>query len=853
MDDIRQSLGQLFHRGIPCRFPLLLLLCATGLQNAGALDIIVANNADSGNGTLRQAIQFNESLGGGNRILFSNIVTGTITLTNGQGELLLTKDVTLAGPGANVLAVSGNNSTIRVFHLTNNANVTISGLTITGGRVNLGGGGIFQHSGTLSLSDCNLSANNGDRSSAGQGGGGIMALGTVRAIRCTISGNVADSGGGVFNSGAFTAVNCTILGNVGTHGGGGIFNAVNLSLTNCTIAGNHSNSDVGGGVYNAGSTVTIRNTIITGNTALFWPDCHGPFTSAGFNLIGATDGSTGWGALGDQFGTTNSYLNALLGPLQYNGGSMMTSVPQFGSPAIDQGNSSGSATDQRGLPRPHTNDYVGSFPFGGDRSDIGAVELSPILVTTTNDTGAGSLRQNILLAGSGESTISFASNVVGTITLTSGVLGISKNLSIIGPGARVLRLNANNNSQVFEVLGGNVSISGLTLANGRSVGTAGGFEQNGAQARGGGVFNQTTLALNDCILSNNAAIGGQGGPTASGFAGGGGNGLGGAIASIGALAMTNCYLVASSASGGTGGVATSGGSDGSGGQGYGGGIYSSGPLTLVRCALAMNVASGSAGGGGSGSGSGGGLYNDADVTMLTCTVASNSASGSSFDFGGGIYHNGTTLTIRGSTIAGNQAGFGGGLFLSATADCGDTILAYNAAGTGPDCSGTINSSDYNLIQSTSGATITGTTTHNIIGQNPLLGALADNGGLSSTMAPLAGSPVLDQGKNLGPPTDQRGAPRPFDFASIPNAAGGDGSDIGAFESGSPHLAIQKAGSAAVLSWPSYYGGFTVQSVTNFTLSNAWTAVAGLPVVSGNQYMFTNSPLSGKKFYRLKGN
>jgi hypothetical protein len=92
-----------------------------------------------------------------------------------------------------------------------------------------------------------------------------------------------------------------------------------------------------------------------------------------------------------------------------------------------------------------------------------AAEASSILVSTTNDTVIGSLRQNILLAGSVESAIAFAGNVVGTITLTNGALGISKNLSIVGPGAGVLTLNANTNSHVFEVLSGNVSISGLTL------------------------------------------------------------------------------------------------------------------------------------------------------------------------------------------------------------------------------------------------------------------------------------------------------------------------------------------------------------------------------------------------------
>jgi parallel beta-helix repeat protein len=820
-----------------------------GARTTGAMDIVVANNADSGNGTLRQAIQFNESLGGGNRILFSNIVTGTITLTNVLGQLVITKDVTIVGPGANVLTISGN-AYNRVFDLTN-AMVNISGLTISRGyAINGDAGGIYVRAGcNLSLSNCTISGNY-----AAYGGGiYILSAATAKLASCTVFGNGATGGAGLYCAGTLAMTNRTIAGNSAAEAqGGGLLGFGSSTIVNCTISGN-SAMYVGGGVY--GSAI-VRNTIIAGNKGSLGspaPDCSGVFTSQGFNLIGALDGSSGWGALGDQVGTTSSYLDPKLGPLQDNGGPSFTMAPQIGSPVVDQGNSSGTFTDQRGRPRPHTNDYVGSIPLGGDRSDIGAVELSPILVTTASDSGAGSLRQNILLAGSVESTITFASNVVGTITLTNGALGISKNVSIVGPGARVLTLDANANGHIFEVLSGNASISGLTLANGRYVGTPGGVEQNGAQARGGGIFNQATLALNDCILSNNVVIGGQGGPTASGFAGGGGNGFGGAIANIGTLAMTNCYLVASSATGGTGGAATGGGFAGSGGQAYGGGVYSSGPLTLVRCALAMSIASGGSGGGGIGSGSGGGIYNDADVTMLTCTVASNSASGGGNGFGGGIYHNGTTLTIRASTIAGNQADYGGGLFGSAAADCGDAILAYNAAGTGPDCSGTINSSDYNLIQNTSGATITGATTHNITGQNPLLSALADNGGLTPTLATLAGSPVRDQGKNLGPATDQRGAPRPFDFPSIPNAAGGDGSDMGAFEAGSPQLAIQKSGSAAVLSWPSYYGGFTVQSVTNVSLSNAWTAVAGTPVVSGNQYVFTNGPLTGNKFYRLEGN
>ena len=57
----------------------------------------------------------------------------------------------------------------------------------------------------------------------------------------------------------------------------------------------------------------------------------------------------------------------------------------------------------------------------------------------------------------------------------------------------------------------------------------------------------------------------------------------------------------------------------------------------------------------------------------------------------------------------------------------------------------------------------------------------------------------------------------------------------------------------MLSWPSWYGDFTLQSVTNLSLSNAWTAVGGPPVMNGNQYVLTNGPITGDKFYRLKGN
>src|SRR5438445_549524 len=97
---------------------LTMLVIALAATEAGASTFTVYNNGDSGPGSLRAAIDGNNAAGGGNTILFSNVVTGTITLTNGQ--LTISRNLTLIGPGANVLAVSGNH-TRRVFYVTNAA------------------------------------------------------------------------------------------------------------------------------------------------------------------------------------------------------------------------------------------------------------------------------------------------------------------------------------------------------------------------------------------------------------------------------------------------------------------------------------------------------------------------------------------------------------------------------------------------------------------------------------------------------------------------------------------------------------------------------------------------------------
>ena len=172
------------------------------------------------------------------------------------------------------------------------------------------------------------------------------------------------------------------------------------------------------------------------------------------------------------------------------------------------------------------------------------------------------------------------------------------------------------------------------------------------------------------------------------------------------------------------------------------------------------------------------------MTITNSTFSSNSAG----DGGGGAIMNKGTLTITNSTISGNSAGgigSGGGIRNNGTATVKNTIVANNIAGfLGPDCNGIFNSDGNNLIEDSSFCTgFTNGQNGDITGVDPVLDALADNGGPTLTHALLEGSPAVDavpvadcteiEGGALT--NDQRGIDRPQ----------GDACDIGAFEVVSP--------------------------------------------------------------------
>jgi hypothetical protein len=118
----------------------------------------------------------------------------------------------------------------------------------------------------------------------------------------------------------------------------------------------------------------------------------------------------------------------------------------------------------------------------------------------------------------------------------------------------------------------------------------------------------------------------------------------------------------------------------------------------------------------------------------------------------------------------------------------NTIVSGNSATTGADVSGSVSpdppsliTASFSLIGSVDSYSPLKQTGPNLIGQDPQLGPLAGNGGTTQTQKPAVTSPVIDQGAAFGLGSDQRGLGRPVEIPTIPNAAGGDGSDIGAVE------------------------------------------------------------------------
>ncbi|HEX2640959.1 MAG TPA: choice-of-anchor Q domain-containing protein, partial [Pyrinomonadaceae bacterium] len=400
------------------------------------------NGCAIGQCTLREAIADANFVPGSDSINFQAGLNGTVTLTG--GALFITSDITINGPGARILSVSGGGAS-RVF-VTTGSNVTarISGLTVTGGNAQpiligatlIGdGGGILNANGaTLNLSDVNISGN-----SATSLGGGIATrsiLGTTSVTfitRSLISGNSALAGGGgisniatagIVSSAVTSVTDSTVTLNNTVAEAGGISNVGGtVNLVNDTITHNASTL-TGGGIVNVAGVLglgvtNLRNTIVAFNNAVIVggnlslsDDALGVFNSLGNNLLGnnlnaeaSFQASVFVGVTpvpnvnGDIVGSVSVgtlVIDPKLGPLANNGGPTDTRAVLAGSPALNRGNncvqtdSCASDPNPFTLPEPLLTDQRGTgFPrIGSGTVEIGAYELQ-VVPTAANVSVAG--------------------------------------------------------------------------------------------------------------------------------------------------------------------------------------------------------------------------------------------------------------------------------------------------------------------------------------------------------------------------------------------------------------------------------------------------------------------------------
>lgn len=730
------------------------------------------------------------------------------------------------GHGGGIYSSLGDLELLEVTVARNRAGITANG------------GGIFHDGGNLTIDRSALHDNAAGNSvsnsapSGGDGGGLFSQNGNVVLRNSTVSGNHAGDG---FDS-LFTA-------SYGGDGGGVFVVDGSLAFMGSTVAHNSAGAGtfvpgsfgggsggfgLGGGVLVLRSDLTVTNSIVADNVSGAAPDIADiglDSLTVSYSLIGDSTGSTldvadGPGILLD--------LDPMLGFLSDNGGPTLTVPISLGSPAVDAGDPAAAHPefDQRGAPFARVQDGDGDNAL---RADMGAFERPPVAAPATlvvdrlldeddGDYSVGdlSLREAVELANflPGADTISFAPIIGGDVTVAlSGSLRVTDSLTLTGPGASVLTLDAERRARLFTIDDGDsmshsaVTISGLSLVDGLS------------DEGGGAVLNYENLTLRDVVVRDSEARSGGGGVYSEGpleiyrseVRNNSGRGGGGVYQRGAALRFTESTVSQNSSLRDLLFIVP-------GAPNHGGGIFAEDASTVIlRSTIDGNYATGN----------GGGLALTGAATSLQ--IESSTFSGNEADASGGGLHvaNGPASVLH-STIAMNRAdadaaggGMGGGVAVGNVAQLTieHTIVGPNFRGaTGDDlfvmAGGGVVNPRFNLISDAATAGGITSVNGNLVGAPSFLGPLADNGGLTRTHLPTEFSFAIDTGNaSFAPPPqyDQRGAP----FTRV----SGGRIDIGAVEVQPP------------ITLPSLPGDYNLDGVVDAADYSVWRDALGQSVAN----------------------
>ncbi len=650
------------------------------LETRALLSTIIVNSAGDGTTNLPGVVTLRQAIGeaaSGDTIRFAESLHGqTITLT--QGVLDVSKNLTIDGPDAGRLAVSGNNSS-EVLDVASGVSATVSGLTITGGSATTGGG-IF-NAGTLTLQGVNVTGNVASNNGfyGGGQGGGIYNTGTLNVDDSTIKDNKAIGtagsstssagsarGGGIDNQGGtVTLDHTTIQGNSaiggadantsGSASGGGIQDVGTLTIRDTTFVDNAavggsglnstgSGGSAQGGAINSGTssatvfTLTITNTQFldnraAGGTGLFTGNSYGGaidnqidgVTISGSSFVGnqALGGYGGTGYfIADGAGAQGGAIDDFVGTLSIAESTFQDNAAIGGA----AGTQSPTGSNGGGYAYGGAVDYTGGTYFVNNQN----IPVNSVLALTGD-----SLTANQAIGGEGEG-FSGGAAFGGALQVEGGGF-----IGSFGSGGEI-GVGVSSTSP-------GVTIDRTTISGNIAQGASDAMGFSGGSARGGGVNSDGPLAMTESSVSGNAAIAGAGGAGSTGFGVGGYASGGGLYLTGGSLSDTT--VSGNRAVGGAGGSGAAGDAGGFGGSATAGGVeLFGGPLTVDNSLVIGNQAVGGAGGqggvigasgkagvgGAGGAASGGGIHAESsNTTSLSLSISGGTISGNLAQSGNG--------------------------------------------------------------------------------------------------------------------------------------------------------------------------------------------------------------------------
>ncbi len=516
-------------------------------------------------GTLRWAVVQANAATSPSTIDFS-LAAGPQTITLLRGALVLrnTADsIEIDGPGASLLTIDGNENG-RVFQVDQGVTATLSGLTITGGRLSTA-----------------LAASGGLSAILAEVGAGLYNDGSVTIDDCTISGNTAAYGGGVGNVGTAALNRCTISGNAGFQGGG----VSNPSL-------------------NGPASVVLSDCALSGNSSISQSESAPGFGTATFPGQGAVLMNTGTAALtgctvsGNSVGTGGADLagSQITG---LGGTSLLDNAGTFTmTDSTITGNTAGIAgVENTGTVTVTGCTIRGNTGASGVLVNSGGTSLTVTGSTISDNSGSWGAGLVNLTGNAVVSDCTISGNVSTASEATESANGVSQTLVIGGNGAGVY--NAGSLTLSNSTISGNSSIAVSSVPAGGQTSVLGMGDGDG-----GGVFNSGTATLTDCTISGNvgtasppATIDGQVIPFQM-------TGEGGGVFDRGTATIVGCTITNNSSPTG-GGLA-----NGKPASGY------NSTLTVSDCTIAGNSAQAA-----------GGVYSLATTNLSDCTISGNSASG----------------------------------------------------------------------------------------------------------------------------------------------------------------------------------------------------------------------------------